>query len=313
MPGTASWADICMVVECSPEARDCPCSMLDAVPEAIAAITSGGYIAYLNQAGAQMLGIDAAQAIGRHWWDTMRLYDDTGRRAFTVSPLSWFEPGVLPRPPAYLRMRREDVDLAVQISASAIRNTWGEEVGTIVVLRDVTETRDLLYQLSHLCAHDPLTGLANRREFELRLEAAIKAVAAHEAQYSLLYMDLDGFKTINDAYGHCIGDTVLVQVADRLRAATRPQDTLARLGGDEFGLLMRNKSPAKAADAAKALREAIRRPPFAARDHLVTLDISIGVVLLDPSCGEVLDALNVADAACYQAKRNIGGGIYAAP
>ncbi len=158
-------------------------------------------------------------------------------------------------------------------------------------------------RLRHLAGHDALTGVANRRQFRSRLASAL---AIGERDLAVAFCDLDGFKVVNDTFGHIRGDAVLVDVADRLRASLRTGDELARMGGDEFTVLLRNVVDASAANhVVDRLLDALRTP-FLVDGAEVRLGISIGVALAAP--GATADALLArADEALYAVKRAGGG------
>jgi diguanylate cyclase (GGDEF)-like protein len=164
-------------------------------------------------------------------------------------------------------------------------------------------------RLRHLAGHDSLTGVANRAEFRDRLAHAL---AIGERDLAVAFCDLDGFKPVNDTYGHRIGDTVLVAVAERLRLCLRTGDELARIGGDEFTVLLRNVPDAPAAvHVADRLLAAVREP-FDANGHEVQLGISVGIALTGPDVtADTL--LACADSALYEVKRAGGGRAHVAP
>ncbi len=160
-------------------------------------------------------------------------------------------------------------------------------------------------RLRHLAGHDGLTGVANRVQFRERLAGAL---AIGERDLAVAFCDLDGFKSVNDTYGHTRGDAVLVAVADRLRASLRVGDELARMGGDEFTVLLRNVPDAPAAHHVVDRLLAAVHDPFPIEDDEVTLGLSIGIALAAPrSTAESL--LARADEALYAVKRGGGGGV----
>ena len=160
--------------------------------------------------------------------------------------------------------------------------------------------RDRYEQLSRT---DPLTGLANRRHFSARLEACALEARRTGAPLSLLVLDLDHFKRINDAHGHDVGDDCLVQFAVRLQASLAgPGVSLARLGGEEFAALLPGATPAQAALRAEALRDSLAQAPLAPRGHDQRLTVSIGVAGLDAGRQEGADLFRAADRAMYRAK-----------
>ncbi len=159
-------------------------------------------------------------------------------------------------------------------------------------------TARLVYQASH----DALTGLINRREFELRLERALLSALQQNRQHALCYMDLDQFKVINDSCGHVAGDELLRQLAVLLKSSLRERDVLARLGGDEFALLLENCSIADALEVAETFRAEVQRFRFKWADRVFSVSMSVGVVAIDRDSDSAASLLSAADAACYVAK-----------
>ncbi|MBK9026775.1 MAG: EAL domain-containing protein [Propionivibrio sp.] len=159
-------------------------------------------------------------------------------------------------------------------------------------------------QLRQLSEHDPLTGLANRRGFEIFLEAAIARARRGNDRLAILLLDLDDFKSINDTLGHDAGDVVLKEVAKRLNAAVRDSDLLCRLGGDEFAVLMTNFDENEQVKLLADRIVALLQEPIhlVASDHVVTT--SIGIAVLDTCAENVVDLLKCADVAMYQAKQD---------
>lgn len=159
-------------------------------------------------------------------------------------------------------------------------------------------------RLVHLAGHDSLTGIANRAMFRDRL---VQALATGEPELAVGFCDLDGFKAINDRYGHAVGDDVLVQVAERLEASLRIGDELARLGGDEFTVLWRRIRDARALERVTRRFHRALEAPFDVPGGTAQLAVSIGVVLARP--GDTADSLLVAaDQALYDSKR-AGGAM----
>ncbi|SFL36987.1 sensor domain-containing protein [Geodermatophilus ruber] len=161
-------------------------------------------------------------------------------------------------------------------------------------------------EVRHLAQHDPLTGAANRALFTSRLDQALADARRTGAPVSAMFLDLDGFKAVNDGHGHSAGDDLLVEIAQRLRRVVRPRDTVGRLGGDEFAVLCAGADPAEAAHIARRLEEAVRAPvAVAGRSVTVTVTASVGIVVHDPgSCppASAGQLLRYADAAMYRAK-----------
>lgn len=196
-----------------------------------------------------------------------------------------------------------------------------EDVSAVQLLADVaasyvnnarvrTASLDRVEVLRQQTLHDSLTGLPNRVLMLDRLEQAIAKGRRSRRRVAVLFIDLDGFKLINDRYGHQIGDDVLSVVADRLRSVLRPGDTLARLGGDEFVVLCEELDDATKAEAVAARMTEVLTAPFRlANGRYVPLSASIGVAFADEGGSRLESILGAADAAMYLAKR-AGGARY---
>ena len=178
-----------------------------------------------------------------------------------------------------------------------------------VSAQDITERRraeqdlrELTAVLTERAVRDPLTGLANRALLEERLRTVLARDSRSGDATGLLFLDLDGFKGVNDRHGHAVGDTVLRAVADRLTGAVRPSDTVARLGGDEFVILVESASQAAVDALVARLREAVGAPLHVHGLDLV-VGVSVGVALATGGACDPQSLLSQADARMYDAKR----------
>src|ERR1700716_2874194 len=173
--------------------------------------------------------------------------------------------------------------------------------GWVATIEDITERTRADEKIAHLAHYDALTDLPNRVQFRERLEQAMKAVRRGE-QLAVLYIDIDEFKSVNDALGHPVGDELLMGVADRLRGCLKESDVAARLGGDEFAVIQTAiKSQSETTELVDKIHSAIRHP-FECAGNLITTDASIGIAL---AAGDGLDLdqlLRNADLALYGAK-----------
>ena len=181
----------------------------------------------------------------------------------------------------------------------------GRPIGRVYSYRDITEKIEAGERIETLSTTDALTGLPNRRRLADRLKASLAQAQREKSQFALLFLNLDRFKHINDTLGHAFGDSVLIDVAERLRGCLRQGDTVARLGSDEFVLLV-NLAPVGAADeaeaAARRVQEALRRP-FHQAGMSFTVTASIGITMV-PGDGTGMDELmGRADAAMREAKK----------
>lgn len=158
-------------------------------------------------------------------------------------------------------------------------------------------------EIEHLAFHDDLTGLANRREFDKRLTLAFEAAKTQGNIYSLLYLDLDKFKLVNDTCGHHAGDQLLVQLSHVMLGIIRTRDTLVRFGGDEFGVLLDNCSLSQAEEVANKFLKAVFDFKFSWDDKIMQVGVSIGGIALNSHSDSVDQLLSSVDAACYTAKQ----------
>lgn len=181
-------------------------------------------------------------------------------------------------------------------------NNDGEVTHFVGVIHDVTEARHYERRLKHLALHDPLTGLANRTLLLERLASAIEHAVRSEVTGALAFLDLDSFKYINDTFGHDLGDTVLKEIAERLKQCVRSDDTVARVGGDEFVMVINDQpSMTDMHELVERIRESVSLP-VCAGGKTVLPAVSIGVSVF-PSDGNTTEqVMRAADAAMYHAK-----------
>jgi diguanylate cyclase (GGDEF)-like protein len=178
----------------------------------------------------------------------------------------------------------------------------------VVTHEDVTERQRAEERIVHLAHHDALTGLLNRLALRTRLEQALKCRRGGE-QLAVLYLDLDNFKTINDALGHPTGDELLSAAAGRLRSCVREVDTVARLGGDEFAVVqVAIGQPSRTAELAARIREVLT-VPYDLSDHQAVIDTSIGIAIAPSDGSDADQLLKNADLALYEAKA-AGRGVH---
>jgi len=210
-----------------------------------------------------------------------------------------------------LNYRRDGTPFWNEVHLSPVVDDAGALVQYIGVQSDVTQRRAAEEQAHHLAYHDPLTGLANRALLAQVLDRTVARAQRDGTAAALLFVDLDGFKAVNDACGHAAGDALLRTVAERLRAVVRAGDLLARQGGDEFLLVLGDLPPAAAEAHARDTAERVRAAlaaPVAIDGQRFAVRGSVGVSVLGRDAGGVDALLRHADAAMYRAKRT-GGGV----
>lgn len=174
----------------------------------------------------------------------------------------------------------------------------------IMVAENISEERNRLDTLTHEASHDPLTGLHNRRELVRRLEHAIDNSQTEGGRHVLCFIDLDGFKTINDTCNHRAGDIFLMELAETIRSNLREGDILARLGGDEFAIILSHCPLEAGANIVEQLRTAIENFEFHWELRTFQVTASAGLIELGPHTPDAISTLETADRACYQAKQS---------
>jgi diguanylate cyclase (GGDEF)-like protein/PAS domain S-box-containing protein len=260
-------------------------------------------IDYLNPVAERLTGWTIGEARGRAIGEVLQLIDESTRKpvAYTLDRVLLAGETSVPSDRNVLVNRRGE-ELAIQETASPIRSREGVAIGAVIVFGDVTKERRLKRALSYQASHDALTGLINRREFDVRLEAAVTSAQRGEVEYVLLYVDLDQFKIVNDTCGHSAGDRLLRDITSLLQTRVRASDTIARLGGDEFGLLLERCSLEQAERVADSIRQAIHGYRFLWGANSLSVGASIGVVRIARETTSAAAVLSAADIACYAAK-----------
>ena len=276
---------------------------LQSIGDAVITTDASGRIDYLNPVAERLTGWPIDEARGRAIGEVLQLIDEATRKpvAYSLDRVLLAGETAMPSDRNVLVNRRGE-ELAIQDTTSPIRNREGAAVGAVIVFDDVTKERRLKRALSYQASHDALTGLINRREFDVRLEGAVSAAQRGEGEYVLLYVDLDQFKVVNDTCGHSAGDRLLRDITSLLQTRVRASDTIARLGGDEFGLLLERCSLEQAERVADSIRQAIHSYRFLWGANSLSVGASIGVVRIGRETASAAAVLSAADIACYAAK-----------
>lgn len=277
---------------------------LAAIADGVIATDAEGRIDYINPVAETLTGWQAIQALGKPLSEVLRVIDEDTRQLADDPVRQCLRTQRIYRIPGHpiLLSAGGNAEYSIEARVAPIFDEQARVTGTALVFHDVTELRGLAREMSYQAAHDMLTGLVNRREFELRVEAAIQTARREGLEHALCYLDLDQFKVVNDTCGHSAGDELIKRVATQLQSRIRESDTLARLGGDEFGVLLEACPLVKAVEIAEELRALIRGQRFEWGDHRFELAVSIGVVAITHDSGGLAELLSAADSACYVAK-----------
>jgi diguanylate cyclase (GGDEF)-like protein/PAS domain S-box-containing protein len=284
--------------------------ILESIGDAVITTDPLGRITYLNPVAERLTGWRTSEALGLPAGAVLTFISDTTREPVESTVTRCLREGrVVDLADGVLLLRRDGTEVAIGDSTAPIHDRNGVTTGAVLVFHDLSEKRRVSPKLSRDVAYDALTGLINRREFERRLTRVLADIAASKAVvHALFYLDLDGFKLVNDTCGDKAGDDLLRQIAALLggHMRKRKRDTVARLGGDEFGVLLENCPLAEAEEIADTLRRALEEFRYLWGEQTFSLGISIGVIPITGSGGRMADVLRAANAACYAAK--VAGG-----
>ena len=278
---------------------------LGCIGEAVVCTDIAGKITFLNVAAEQLTGWSLLESAGRPMVEIFRTRDSSGEdSAETTAAVAILRIRAMHLPSSCLLIRRDGVEVPIEESIAPIHNREGQAIGAVIVFRDVSAARATALQIVHSAQHDFLTGLPNRVLLNDRIEQAILTAKRNSAQIALLFMDLDGFKHINDSLGHPIGDKLLQSIAQRLVSCVRGADTVSRQGGDEFIVLLSEvqHSEVAAVMATRILKSVATTHSVDKHDLHITTSIGVSSYPDDGLNAETL--IKNADTAMYQAKEN---------
>jgi len=278
---------------------------LNSIADAVICTDMSGNITFFNPVAGNMVGWPLDEAAGRHLTDVFRMVDATTRKPI-LDPMakaaSENQTGKLPANSVLIH--RDGHELFIEDSVAPIHDRDEKVTGAVIVFRDVSAARAQSEQITHLAEHDSLTGLPNRLLFSDRVGQAISLARRHGAQAAVLFLDLDGFKNVNDSLGHTAGDKLLQSIANRLLACVRDPDTVSRHGGDEFTLLLQDiHRPENAAATARRILRALGEA-HSVEGHQLRVTASIGVSIYPDDGFDAETLVRNADTAMYWAKKN---------
>jgi diguanylate cyclase (GGDEF)-like protein/PAS domain S-box-containing protein len=280
--------------------------VFDLAPVPQATIALDATIMHVNQAAAELVGYADDELIGRPFARVM----DAPSLAAATDAFATMLDGPERNVRIDIRLIRKDGSLReAEAFASAVLDESGTPMYFVALVQDVTEQRHREQQIWHLAVHDALTELPNRAWFLERLGQAVARGRREQSRLAVFFVDLDGFKEVNDTLGHESGDHVLFAAAGRMSRVLRPGDTLARYGGDEFTILCEDiPGEAEVAEIAERILTALREP-FRVGGGIASVGASIGVALADAGAHAAPVLMEAADAAMYTAK-SAGRGTF---
>jgi diguanylate cyclase (GGDEF)-like protein/PAS domain S-box-containing protein len=271
-------------------------AIVESTADAILTRSAKGVIRTWNRGAEQLYGYPAEQVVGRHV-DLLHPWDEKESTRILSSVVE----GETVRGLETVHRTRSGALVDVSLTVSPLRGPRGEHLGASVIARDISDRRLLENELTKQATHDALTGLPNRALLADRIEQSLADSTRSGTAVAVLFLDLDQFKSVNDAVGHFAGDRLLVEVATRIRGVVRPADTVARLGGDEFVVVCRDVAPGEAELVAARITDVLSRP-VTLGGQVLQVTASIGIAVSPPVDREAELILQLADAAMYEAK-----------
>ncbi len=203
----------------------------------------------------------------------------------------------------------DGAQVEIHYSITPLKTLTGSDIGAVMVIHDVSESRRMMKRLSYSASHDMLTRLPNRHSFEQQLKRLVNDAAAHHSEHVLVFIDLDKFKAVNDTAGHAAGDALLRALADLMQQHLRNSDVLARLGGDEFGLLLPYSNVDQVREVVQGIVSAVHDFTFIWQERPYHVGASAGITQIDQHNCISNVVMSQADVACYSAK-HAGRGQY---
>jgi diguanylate cyclase (GGDEF)-like protein/PAS domain S-box-containing protein len=278
---------------------------LNSIGDAVVCTDIAGNITFLNLVAEKMTGWSRQDSAGRPMAEVCRILDAMTRKT-TPNPMEMAvgQDRIVHLPSNCILIRRDGFETPIEDSVAPIHDREGQVTGAVIVLRDMSAAHAMALQMAHSAQHDFLTGLPNRVLLNDRVSQAIALAPRHRKEVAVLFLDLDGFKHINDSLGHPLGDKLLQSIAKRLVDCVRGTDTVSRQGGDEFVVLLSEveHSEDAAITARRMLHAVAEAHSIDQHDLHVTASIGVSVYPDDGPDAETL--IKNADTSMYQAKEN---------
>ncbi len=277
---------------------------LKSIGDAVACTNVTGKISFINVVAERMTGWSSQEATGQPMGEVLQIVNATTR---DIIPNPMERAATLDRvaalPSDCVLIRRDGFETPIEDSVAPIHDREGMVTGAVIVFRDVSKSRAMALQMAHSARHDFLTGLPNRMLLNDRIGQAIAIAPRHDKKVAVLFLDLDGFKHINDTLGHAVGDRLLQSIAARLQSCVRVSDTVGRIGGDEFVALLSEVDRSEdAALCATRMLQAVAAV-HAIDHHRLFVTTSIGISVCPDNGADAGTLIRNADVAMYQTKQ----------
>ncbi|MCM0593332.1 MAG: diguanylate cyclase [Gloeotrichia echinulata IR180] len=280
-------------------------TILNSMGCGVVVTSTNGHIQMMNPIAEALTGWQQHEALGKDLAEVVRLIDkDMDEEVKNLTTRAMETGKVLNLPQNCTLIAKDGNKIPIGDSVAPIRDNHGNMTGAVLVFQDITQRKEIEAKLLRNACYDGLTKLPNRVLFLDRLRQAIERSKRRiDYRFAVLFLDLDGFKGINDRFGHGVGDDFLVEIAQRLESSLRSGDTVARFGGDEFAVLLEDiKDVTDATNVAKRIQENLGLP-LILNEHQIFPTASIGIALSGRDSEEPQNLLRDADIAMYRAKR----------
>ncbi len=282
---------------------------LRAIGDGVFSLDESGHIDYMNHAAEIICGMKTLDAAGSNICDVIKIegYLNGDDRFLQLRNDTLQLNGIEPLHAKLLQP--EGTTIEVERSMTDILDNDGTIKGYVLVIRDISERKKMQQELSFQASHDELTGIANRSEFNKKLQQSISRVKFFSEANVLCFLDLDRFKVVNDTCGHAAGDEILRQITQLFKSSLRKHDIIARVGGDEFTIILTDCSITNARKVMQLLVEKLKKHRFCWDKEIFALGVSIGMLELEAGMDEI-KALSAADSACHLAKDSASQSIH---
>lgn len=282
--------------------------LLDSLPEGVYATDRDRRITYWNRAAERITGYARSEVVGSRCGDNLLQHTDARGEVLCLGgcPLAAAMAEGKPREAHVYLHHKQGYRVPVTVRVSPIRDSHGEVIGAVEVFSEGNGVHDVLRDLSEARREalvDDLTDVGNRKACELTLRNRIARLASHGAPFGVVFLDVDHFKFVNDAFGHQVGDHVLLMVARTAERSVRPQDVVTRRSGDEFVIVLDNVTPATLEEIAERTRALVEQSFITHEGTRVSVTVSLGATMgtADDTPDTVVDR---ADALMYRSKES---------
>lgn len=275
---------------------------LRSIGDAVITTNRLGIVDYLNPVAEKITGYITRDVQGKSIGDVFKAYDEKNESWVVGTIMELLDKGHYKIPSTDIILHDSSgTTKNIALNIAPIQSESHSVLGSITTFQDITKEKVMAKHIEHQARHDPLTGLLNRREFEIKVEQSLK-LYSEGTSHALCVMDLDRFKIVNDTMGHAAGDELLRQISKRIKSVLRKTDLFARIGGDEFALFLSNVGTSEATKISEKILNVVREYQFLWGDKAFRIGASIGLVDAPAQTSNYENLYHAADTACYMAK-----------